>query len=450
MSPPGWVPGPGEQSLGLGFFATSTPGVPGRLKVRPQEFQVREVSLYPLPDAAGPFTVLRVESSGWEQHELAGRLAARLGLPAHAVAWAGTKDRRAVAERLMSYRGEPPSGELGLPNVRLLDAYRARSGLVLGHHFGNAFRIRLELEPATPDPDAALQATLDALQAQGRFPNFFGPQRFGEVRPITHEVGRQLLKGDVDGAVDVYLTARPPSDDTFGVEARRAYAEHRDAARALQEFPPALRFERTLLEHLARGHTSERALRALGHELRTLFVHAYQAYLFNLWLGRREALGLPMDAAVAGDTILRVGRDGTVSGRDAVPVGSDNAPECSELVGRGRAYLAGPLVGYATPRGRGPAGEILDSLLEQQGLTIDAFRLPASPELASRGTFRPAWLPVPPIGLRVEPAGSGGPGAWFTFALPKGCYATVLLREFTKAGATPIRGPLPPTPAAAP
>lgn len=438
--------------MGIGFFATQTPGVPGRLKARPEEFQVRELSLYPMPDPAGPFTVLRVESSGWEQHELAARIAAQLHLPAHSVAWAGTKDRRAVAERLLSYRGAPALPQLQLPNVRTLEAYRARSGLVLGHHFGNAFHLRLALEPGAPEPAETLAATAGQLRRFGAIPNFFGPQRFGEVRPVTHEVGRFLLRGDPQGAVDWYLTACPPTPDTLGVQARRDYAEHRNADRALAEFPPALRFERLLLGRLARGQSAERALHALSHELRTLFVHAYQAYLFNRWLTRRHRPGLPLDRLITGDAILRVGRDGTTAGRDAVPVGPDNLAECTELVGRGRAFLAGPLVGYDTPASRGEAGEILESLLEEEELTREAFRLPATPELASRGTYRAAWLPTPPLGMQAEPGAlpAGTPGVWFTFALPKGAYATVLMREFTKAGAREAGRDLPPAPPAEP
>jgi len=49
-------------------------------------------------------------------------------------------------------------------------------------------------------------------------------------------------------------------------------------------------------------------------------------------------------------------------------------------------------------------------------------------------------VPTPPIAIaRKEGAGDGDegpPGLWLRFALPKGAYATVLLREFLKGGAT--------------
>ena len=421
-----------ERALGLEFYVTPSRGVPGRIKATADGFRVTEISSYPKPDPAGPFTVLRVTSSNWEQHELASAIARRLGLPPHAVAWSGTKDRRAVAERLFSYRGPPPDRELGLREVELLEAYRARDGLVLGHHFGNAFEIRVDDLPDPPSEAVGRYRAIETeLRAAGGFPNFFGPQRFGEVRPITQEVGRWIVRGDVARAVEVYLSDRPEGGTTgVGDDARRAYGTHHDPARALREFPPEYTFERTLLEHLARGHPPERAFRALSRDLRLLFVHAFQSLLFNRWLSRRAAAGLPLTEPVDGDRILRVGRDGTYRSQEAVPVGSDNRTECVDLVRRGGATVAGPLVGYETPSTDGPPAELLESLLNEEGVSRADWKLPRTPEVASRGAWRPILLPTPPLGIVADP-----PSVVFRFALAKGAYATVFLREFLKNGA---------------
>jgi tRNA pseudouridine13 synthase len=414
------------------FYASAAPGVPARLKSSPEAFAVTEISSYPLPDPDGAFTVLRVRSRDWEQHELAAALGRALHLPPHAVRWAGTKDRRAVAERLLSYRGPLPPPELALPRVEILEAYRARDGLVLGHHYGNAFSIRLDA-PLRPPAEAAIAyaQVREQLHAFGGFPNFFGPQRFGEVRPVTAEVGRCLVRGDTAAAVETYLTAPPPSGEPGPGDAARArYRDHHDPARALREFPPEYRFERALLDRLARGRSPERALHGLARELRLLFVHAYQSLLFNRWLSRRHAIGLSLVRPVEGDRLLRLERDGTVRAPDAVPVGPDNRPECEELVARGRALVAGPLVGYDTPIDSGAPGELLRQVLDEDGADRAGFRLPAAPEIASRGAWRPLVVPMPPF--TIAPLAEA---VEFRFALPRGSYATVLLREFLKDGA---------------
>ncbi len=424
------VPPLPERAIGLEFYGSTAPGVPGRLKSSSDAFRVTEISSYPLPDPDGPYSVLRVLSRDWEQHELADAIARRLGLGRNAVHWAGTKDRRAVAERLLSYRGPLPDRDLGLPRVEVVEAYRARDGLVLGHHYGNAFDILVD-QLACPSTEAAsaYRVVEAELRAAGGFPNFFGPQRFGEVRPITHEVGRWVVRGDLARAVDAYLIDRPTGGrEGTGDAARAAYAEHRDAARALREFPPEYRFERTLLEHLARGHPPERAFRALSRDLRLLFVHAFQSFLFNRWVSERVAGGLPLASPVEGDEILRLGRDGSVRSQEGIPVGADNLAECTELVARGRALVAGPLVGYETPAASGPAGALLDRLLAIEGVDRAMFQLPATPEIASRGAARAVLVPMPPLGIAPE----GDDRVRFLFALPKGTYATVLLREFLK------------------
>ena len=437
---PGWIPPDEERAVGLEFYITDTPGVNARVKSTADDFRVTEISAHPLPDPEGGYTVLKVVSRDWEQHELSHRLARALGVRPSALSWAGTKDRRAVAERLVSYRGAPPNGPVDIPGAEVTDAYRARSGLALGHLFGNTFEIRLALDHASAvAAGEALATTQNQLRSIGGCPNLFGPQRFGEVRPVTHEVGRQLVRGDVAGAVETYLTSLPEASDSLGVPARRAFAEHRDPARALREFPPHFRFERTMLEHLARGQSAERALRALSRELRLLFVHAYQSLLFNRWISRRRAAELSMVEPVPGDHVLRVGRDGTIRATDAIPVDASNLDEVVDTVRRGGARLAGPLAGFSTPRSAGVPGELLEALLESEGIDRKSFETPSTPELASAGSWRPVWLPVPLVHRSEECHGPGGVadehGFWLKFSLPKGSYATILLREFLKTGA---------------
>lgn len=439
MAAPGWTPPAEEVALGVEFYVTSTAGVAAAIKTTPDDFRVREISAYPRPDPDGPYWVVRVESEGWEQHELADRFAARLGIPRSSIRWAGTKDRRAVAERLFSYRGEAPR-DPELSRVRILEAYRSRDPLVLGHHYGNSFEIRLD-PVERPISESDLAPTREALRSAGGFANWFGPQRFGEVRPVTHLVGKALVGGRPGDAVDVYLTApgSGAAPESEGEAARRAFAAHRDANRALREFPPAYRFERALLDHLARGQSAVRALHALPPELRRLFIHAYQSWLFNRFVSERRRAGLSLTSPEPGDSVIRLARDGTFPGRDAVPVTDDNVPECRKLVERGGARLAAPLLGFETGAVEGRPGEIWERLLAEDGVTRDSFRLPSTPELASAGSFRPIWAPLPPIGIRSDPPkGPSEPGrVSLVFSLERGSYATILLREFLKTGARP-------------
>lgn len=428
-----------EVDLGIASYVTTAPGTGGRTKVAPEDFRVREISQYPVPHPDGGFTILRVVARDWEQHELVRRLSDLLNLGPGAMGWAGTKDRRAVTEQLLSYPGPPrPLPGAPLRGVEILEAYRARRGLALGQHYGNIFDITVrEVPGSVAEARARADEVTRELRRVERFRNYFGPQRFGEVRPVTHLVGRALLAGDSEAAVETYLALVTAEEAPPGREARANYARDHDARRALREFPPNWRFERTLLDHLARGQGADRALRALPRELRQLFVHAYQSLLFNRYLNERQAAGLSFSVPEPGDFLLRVARDGTLPAHDPVPVAADNLEEARELVAKGRAVVAGPLVGSRTPESRGRPGEILEKILEAESLDRGAFDLPRQPEVASEGAWRPLEVPVPPIAFGpADPPSDADPAAYrLRFALPKGSYATVLLREYLKTGA---------------
>jgi tRNA pseudouridine13 synthase len=442
-----WLPGPVETSMGIGIFRSTSPGIGGRIKTAPADFQVDEVSRYPMPDPKGRFTIVRVCANDVEQNALVTRLQRALGLPPGAIGFAGTKDRRAISTQLLSLPVAPERLDgLHLSGVEVLERYRSGEGLNLGHLYGNRFRIRLEGVPGDDRGEVRERALAveRELRAGGGFPNFFGPQRFGEIRPVTHLVGRALVLHSADQAVHAYLTAGVEEQVPEGHEARAAYASHRDPARALREFPDTFNFERTLLDKLAQGKGAEAALRALPRTLRQLFVHAYQSYLFNRLLTRRTLEGLPLNDPVPGDRVIRVGVDGLESGGATVPVTSDNLSEIRAWVRSGRARVAGPLVGTETPDDPGRPGELLHEIMEEEGVERKDFHIPEAPELSSRGTHRSLLAPLP---LRVFPDPGPDPGApsspaeeglslAFDFLLEKGQYATVLLREFTKAQAS--------------
>jgi tRNA pseudouridine13 synthase len=85
-----------------------------------------------------------------------------------------------------------------------------------------------------------------------------------------------------------------------------------------------------------------------------------------------------------------------------------------------------PLIGFETNLGMGKEGEIEKAVLLEQNVGKDDFRIAANPDLGSRGARRAALLKVSPS-IKVE-----GDCANLEFFLPKGSYATVLLREYTK------------------
>src|SRR5439155_1278215 len=93
--------------------------------------------------------------------------------------------------------------------VDILDAFRSDRPLELGDLAGNRFRIVVRDLPVEPEIAAkTVEETARALRIAGGFPSFFGIQRFGSIRPITHVVGRHLVRGEFREAVEAYVTNR--------------------------------------------------------------------------------------------------------------------------------------------------------------------------------------------------------------------------------------------------
>ena len=420
-----------ERKGGLECYATTSEPCSARVRSLDEDFQVEEVLKEEVKASSEPFSdcypLYRVEKRSIDTFHLEAELSSVFG---GRVRYAGMKDKRALAVQYVTPVGAKTTAQ------RLLEGHGYRCELVgylprpiSGSMIsGNRFRITLrDCCPSVGDRVAEVLKVCD----EKRMPNFFGLQRFGVRDARTSRIGRALVRCEFETAAAEILWEPRAADDQDTARARELMRDGR-FDEGLGLLPSSQDTERIVARSLARNRGDYLgALRSVPLALRRFYVQAYQAYLFNRWLSARRAAALPLNGPVEGDTILRVGRDGTVRSQDGVAVSSDNRVECSDLVARGGALLAGPLVGFGTVLADGPGGDLLRGLLEEEAVQPARFALSEAPELASRGAFRPVLLPVPPMGMSTEPA-----AVTFRFALPKGAYATVFLREFLKAGAT--------------
>jgi tRNA pseudouridine13 synthase len=427
------VPDPptGEEECGMLGFATAAPGIGGKLRADAGDFVVVEEGAPPPLVEGGPVTVVRLRVRNWETNRLVHQLAKRLHVSARRVRFSGVKDKRAVTTQLLTV--EAPVEQVlavRMPDVEVLEAWPTAAHVSLGDHTSNAFEIsvtRLEF------PDEEVRARIDAILAEldtvGGFPNFFGVQRFGVTRPISHVVGRHLVRGDPGAACWAYLTQVGPREDEDAAAARRALGSSRDVRAALRELPPKLGHERTMLDHLLH-HPDDPvgALARLPFNLQLMFVHAFQGLLFNLVLSERLRRGLPLDRPVEGDILVPLGPDGGAGRARPVPVTASNLAKATLQVGRGRALVTGLVPGTDAPVAGGEMGEVESAVLERERLSPGDFRIPHLPELSSEGLRRELLL----VGVRPASAVADG-RASFSFALPKGCYATTVMRELMKS-----------------
>jgi tRNA pseudouridine13 synthase len=169
------------------------PGIGGRIKHQPQDFEVEEIPAYE-PSGSGEFLYLWIEKCDLGAEFFVRQVARRLGIAPGAVGTAGLKDRRAVTRQLVSIPDVGPERLAALEGdgIRLLRVSRHGNKLRPGHLRGNRFRILIrDVDPAAAE---RIGPVLDVLRTHG-LPNYYGPQRFGRDGE-TLRLGLALLRDE--------------------------------------------------------------------------------------------------------------------------------------------------------------------------------------------------------------------------------------------------------------
>lgn len=422
--------GDAEATVGILAYATTTPGVGGRLKVEPEDFVVEELSSPPPKLEGGRRTVARVRTRNWETNRLVREMSRRLAVSRKRIRFAGTKDKRAITTQLFQFDvPEDRVRSLRLADVEILETWTTDRELEIGDLVGNRFRIVVhDLAVGESEALSVIAATAAQLEVLNGFPNFFGLQRFGSIRPITHVVGRHIVRGEFKEAVDAYVANPIEGEDPEAFEARTVLAESGDYAEALRTYPDVMGFEKALLNYLVRVPGDYvGALQEFPLNLLMMFVHGYQSYVFNRILSERMRRGFPIHEPLEGDLVLPLDKRGLPDPDRPLRCEASNAEKMRRQIREGKAHVSGLLFGSEVALAAGPGGVIEREVVSAEGLKPEDFVIPRIPRLSSRGMRRALVAKVG--GLRWSVAGNA---ATFEFELPKGAYATSLLREFMK------------------
>ncbi|NYZ77607.1 tRNA pseudouridine(13) synthase TruD [Candidatus Micrarchaeota archaeon] len=384
---------------------SKTPGIGGTIKAEPEDFIVEEIGTDGIAfgidgrverdGEAGDYAHFILQKRDWTTEGAIRRVAKELRISPRRFNYAGNKDKIAVSTQLVSaFKVEPGKLlSLDLKDIRIDGAWAAADKVRLGGLLGNRFTIKVK--------DAEDGGTVARVYAElnGKFPNYFGEQRFGTSRKNTHIVGEWLLRGRADKAVLTYLCDSEGEINEDAKLARGHLADSMDFPAALKEFPAFLKLERSMLAHLAKiPNDYAGALRRLPRATLLMFIHAFQSYIFNRLLSGRIAEGeLHME-----DGEYFCGEN---------PYGF---PDISKRDAHG--WLVGKLIGYESE-----LNEPEKALIEELDIRKNDFKIRAFPELSSKGNFRTLLAPLKDFSFEKDT---------FRFSLPAGSYATVALREF--------------------
>ncbi len=399
---------PFDKELGMWYYATDTCPAGGVIKARPEDFVVEEVladgtlvavggvSLRP---RVGNWTWIHVVKRNVDTLKLVIRLSKALGLSPRDVSIGGIKDTRAVTSQIISVRGDAANLPK-IPNVEFLGLWPMDRPITPSLIYGNRFTVVIR----SVERMECAEETLKMLHAVA-LPNYYGYQRFGTIRPVSHLLGKALLRKDAEGFFDTMFCRIFPHESDSAKKARQL-ACRGEYQKALEAFPKKFLEERAVLRRLAGGVDLWNAIMSIPVQILRIYVEAAQSYLFNVFLSRRMELG-PLEKPIEGDLV--------------------------ELNGQVVYYVEGlggevvlPVVGPGARIPRGKVGEALLRVLKEEGLEMESFlKMPKG--LRAYGSYRKARLEAKDFHWRVA-----GRDVELRFTLPRGSYATVLLREVVK------------------
>jgi tRNA pseudouridine13 synthase len=254
----------------------------------------------------------------------------------------------------------------------------------------------------------------------GMVGNFYGLQRFGSERLVTHLVGREIVKRNFMQAVELLLCHTTEFDTQISREIRSRCADPSNYQQVLKMLPRGMDIERQVLSALVAGRGTIAALRAIPITIRRLFVQAYQAYIFNICLSRAIMGGEDLLQPKTGDLCFEMEGPATF-GR----IIKYDPNSITKLVPAIR------MAGYTFQPGKGRFENITRTILQEEEVAAKDFYIKEMQELSHQGGFRQAPLWCMDFLYKRDPL-------TVSFKLPKGSYATTLLREIIKPD-DPIR-----------
>ena len=404
-----------DTSIGMEVYSTDMQGIAGSIKRSTDQFLVEElldkisIDLTNNPDEEHEYPLYLLQKEGIDSSHAIKEMEFAIGCKFKAV---GLKDAKAVTKQYVSSvikRRATKAHHVTKHCIVDLIGYTTRP-ITKGNLVGNGFTITITGSCGNVEQSIReLQETI----YRNNIANFYGYQRFGSARAVTHLVGREMLKKNFKEAVELFLCYPGRYDSKETTEMREACKDSSNFEKVLKIMSPHMDLERILLQELVSSSDPIRALRKIPISIRRLLVQAYQAYLFNRSLSKAIKHGHDIASPTSGDVCF------CVTDNDVSRI--RRFDENSTVI----QLPAIPLAGYAF-KDDNRFSSIVKGIMEEENFSKNDFYVKEMQEVSVEGGFRHTSLLCNKFSHML------GESLKLRFFLYKGSYATVLLRELMK------------------
>src|SRR3989337_203468 len=354
-----------------------------KIKSRPLDFVVEELLDLPEFSDKGNHFIYKLEKSGLSTLEVVNHLVRRFRIHDKKINVAGMKDKHALTSQYLSIMGKELK-EVSDDNFTLIPLGRSMRPVGPDLLKGNRFIITIRSLEKECIP--GLINSLHEVSKYG-FPNYFGEQRFGSIRHGGGFLAKCLIINDYESALKIYLSSWSSND--------------RKVLTYLRDYP----------------RDFVKAINLINPRLLSLFIAAYQSYIWNEMVGEFTKINLPENKLIkfsytAGEMVFY----------KALPKGLFKEFAETQI----------PLIDHKVKFQGEKIKEIGEGVMKTEGVEIENFRLNKIKKAFFKSVSR--RLIVIPEGLELSDSGSDeiSPNKnklTISFTLPSGSYATVLLRR---------------------
>lgn len=383
-----------------------------KLKSQPEDFVVVEENNVAW-DEGGAFAVYRVMKTGLNTLDVVNFMVDALRTTRSRVNYSGLKDRHAQTEQIVTVL-HGPRKDLGGENWRAEFIGRAKAPVKPSTMTGNRFTIALRA--VRKDEVPGIRAIIDRVRVTG-LPNYFDDQRFGSARHGQGFFARSAIRGEWEEALRLVIGCPARKDSSRDKRARSLIRDHWGKWKQLVEMLPRTH-ERAIVQYLAE-HPGDwhGACNRIDRHLMGLMLVSYQSWLWN------EVAAEFLREKVKDIEELEYSR-----GKFVYPL-SLTPEEESEVRTRDL-----PVPCHRTEWKNADERARFERLLKREGLTIENFKVDLE-----KHTFRAFRRPlmIRPAGLSIggfedDPLNPGLLYFRLNFSLPKGSFATVLIKSIQR------------------